>query len=272
MDNIKYVRASDLIIPVVVDSSLDILDTQYSLDALFDLQPAKPAKFDGVLLELIMDLGSQMRVDMFGIPNSNLDAGMPCTLQMNNTNSWGAPTVNTTITMGSDFPNGHKASPWKDFTTISGYSTSGFRYIRLLTGTNSVNIQIGELMIGKQLRTFTQWAQFGGTRGTELKWLENLETEYGLQRVHRRKIQQRTFAYTIKGSDQDFEDLENLAIDVSGVARPFFVARDSSIFADGGLMCRFTPESVKKIEAQEEWYDDNPFTFTVRELSRGIPL
>lgn len=273
-DNLKYCRPSDLLSPVTTTPDVDpIADPEYGLTALSDLLLSKPCKFDGVgPLNLVFDMGVQTRIDAFALPNHNLATGTVCSVQMNATDVWTSPTVNGSMTVGANHANGHRASPWIDLTQVAGYSVSGFRYLRLVVPAQVYNIQIGERLIIGNLREFDEWPQFGGTKGAQRRWLENLETEYGVQRVSRRKITQRTFSVTVKGSDQDFEDLQYLGDDASGVARPFFVAFVGNVFTDGGLLVRFTKETAEKLEATEEWFNVNPFTFSVRELSRSLPL
>jgi hypothetical protein len=273
MGNLKYCRPSDIVIPQAVSADIATVGGQYGLPALYDLNPAKPCTFIGVgPLRIVYDYGSAQRIDAFGLPNSNLDAGLPCRVEMHAIDSWGAPTVSGTMTTGADHANGHRASPWKDLTQVAGYSASGFRYLSLYVPVNSVNIRLGEILPIARLREFSRWPMWDGTKGAQRRFLESMETEYGVQRVVRRKITQRTLSFSFKGRDTDYADLQSLADDASGVARAFFITADGDVETDGGLYARFTRDTAERIEASEEWTDTNPFTVSVRELSRSLPL
>jgi hypothetical protein len=93
-----------------------------------------------------------------------------------------------------------------------------------------------------------------------------------VERVFRRRITQRSFSYPIKLDTDDYDELQRLGDDCSGIARPFFITRDSSIVDDDGLYARLTKDIAEQLNADEEWYDSNPFTLSVMELSRSLPL
>lgn len=273
MQNLKYALASDIItsLAVITASGTVSSDANYGLASLYDRNPAKPTKFETQgPIRLLYDFGSARRIDGFSLPNHNLDDDLQCVVALSSDGT--TPTCMQTLTVGDANLDGHRSSPWVDFTTASGYSASGFRYLYLYVPTNSVNIKLGESPVLARLREFSQWVQFQGTKGVKRQYQEALETEYGSVRVHRRKIKQRVHRYVIKGSDADYAALQDLGDDVSGIALPFFVTVDSSIKTDGGLYVRLTKQTADLLTATEEWFDVNPFVFDVQEVSRSLPL
>ncbi len=274
-ENIKYCLPRDIItsLATITASGTVSSDPNYGLSSLYDGQPAKPCKFlTSGPIRITFDFGSRTRIDAFSMPNHNLDAGMTCIVALNNSDSWASPSVQTNLVIGSQHLDGHRASPWCSFVTASGYTTSGYRYLSLYVPANSAAIKIGEAVIIANLRTFSQWAQFNGQRATEREFLEAIKTEYGAVRVVRRKIKRRVFSYTIKGSETDYSDLQNLGDDAGGYALPFFITADGSIKTDGGLYARLTQDSARRLAAQEEWYGVIPFTISIEEVSRSLPL
>ena len=109
-------------------------------------------------------------------------------------------------------------------------------------------------------------------RGQSNPFLENIYTEFGQRRVVRRLIRQRRLNYPFRGNAQDFEDLKSLVEDCGGVSTPFFLVGNSTVKTDGGLYGRLDPETVRVLEAAEEWFDVDGFTVAFEEDSRSIPL
>jgi hypothetical protein len=275
--NLKYARPSDIITSGLTWSAVAgtvSTDPDYGLAALYDRELANPCKFidDPVIaIRLVGDAGVATRIDGLALPNSNIDAALVMRAELNATNVWTAPTVSVNMTMGARKLDGHRASPWADFTTASGYSAGGFRYVSLYVPINSVAPWLGELPVFSRLRTFSQWPQFG-TRAVRRPFPELLKTEYGVKRGLRRRISQRAIRYSLKGNATDYDDLQALADDAGPVVLPWFCVADSSIKTDGGLYGRFTEETAAALEAAEEYFDLDNLPIDFEEDSRSIPF
>lgn len=99
---------------------------------------ANPAKLTGMTGAFLFDWGSAERVD-FVVLWHNFDAALAVSVQMNATNSWGAPTVTTAVTIPAKRADSYTRKVGVDLRSVSGYSASGFRYMRInVSGTNSV--------------------------------------------------------------------------------------------------------------------------------------
>ncbi len=115
-------------------------DTDYPKENLVDLSYAKiaaPAKITGTSGAFVLDWGSAQRVD-YVVLWHNFDAALAVAVQMNATNSWGGPTVTTSPTIPATRADGYTQKVGVDLRSVSGYSTGGFRYLRVnVSGTNS---------------------------------------------------------------------------------------------------------------------------------------
>lgn len=276
--NLKYARPSEIITSSATwaaPAGTVSTDPDYGLASLYDGLLAKPTKFTDapvVAVRIVGDFGVATRVDGLALPNSNIDAGLVMRAELNASNVWTAPTVSVNMTMGARNLDGHRASPWVDFTAASGYSAAGFRYVSLYVPVNSIAPWLGEVLVLGRLRAFSVWPQFGGSRGALRQFPEVLTTEYGIKRAIARRIKQRIIRFSLKGTDQDFADLEALADDAAGAARPFFMVADSTVKTDGGLFGRFTAVAAEAILAGEDWFDLANFALEFDEDSRSLPF
>jgi len=276
---LTYTRPSDIVTAEAtwaVNSGTISSDPDYGLASLYDGKMAKPTKFTdspAVNVRIVGNFGSARRIDGLALPNSkSIAAGTIMKAELNTVDSWISPAVSVDMVMGSPYLDGHVASPWASFLAASGYSVSGYQYASLLVPAGAAAPWLGELLVLAQLRTFSQWPGFSGTKGRTHPFLENIYTEYGQRRVVRRLIKQRRIDYPIKGSDQDVEDLQALADDCGGVSTPFFLAADGNVKIDGGLYGRLDPGLVASLMNPEEWFNVNGLTISFEEDSRSLPM
>lgn len=149
-------------------------DSSYPVANAVDFGYAKiaaPAKITGVTGALMLDFGSAQRVD-YVLLWHNLDAALACAVQMHATNSWGTPTVTTSPTIPAKRADGYTRKVGVDLRGVSGYSTGGFRYLRVnISGTNSVPV-------GLKVMAFSGVRQL--SRGFLLS-LEDVEQQTAIQ-------------------------------------------------------------------------------------------
>lgn len=275
--NLKYARPSDIITTDFTWSAAVgtvSIDPNYGLAALYDQKMARPLKFTDdpvVAVRVVGDAGVATRVDGIALPNSNIPEGTVMKAQMGNDPTFATFALSIDVTMGAPGKDGHVASPWANFVAASGYSVSGYRYVSWYVPVVADAPWLGELLVMSHLREFSVWPDFG-RRGATHPFLENLYTEFGQRRVIKRLIRQRRVSYPFRGNDQDFADLEALVEDCGGVATPFFLVANSTIKTDGGLYGRLTPDTVRILEATEEWFDLTNFDVVFEEDSRSLPF
>lgn len=68
----------------------------------------------------------------------NADPGIILRVQMNNTNVWSAPTMDVTVTAPAKHKLGFTRKLFVDMTSATGYSDSGFNYLRIVFPNNTV--------------------------------------------------------------------------------------------------------------------------------------
>lgn len=268
----KYGRFSDLIggLATITASGVVSADANYGLSALTGINPAIPLKFLTTgPVRIVWDFGSARQIAGMAMPNSNCDEGLAIRAELNSTNSWTTPAVSVAMPPGPDDLMGHRASPWADFTTASGYAN--FRYASLYLPANTVAIQLFAFPIGT-LRAFSRHIQFDGEKGVKRRTAEGIETEYGVVRVTRRRIRQRVHRFRVRGNDADHNDIQAIADDAGARALPWFFVWDSDVKTDGGLYVRFDKATAERLSSSEVWFDINDFGGEVEEVSRSLPL
>jgi hypothetical protein len=118
-------------------------DTDYPVENLVDLSYAKiaaPAKLNEVTGAFVLDWGAAQRVDYVVIWH-NFTAALAVSVQMNATNSWGAPTLTTSLTIPAKRADNYTRKVGVDLRSVTGYSTSGLRYLRInVSGSNDAHV------------------------------------------------------------------------------------------------------------------------------------
>jgi hypothetical protein len=166
---------------LVVQSGVE--DVTYPAANLADLNPALPAKLTTTTGAWTWDFGAAQRIDLVALIHHNLDAGLSVRIQANATNSWGAPTFDQAITIPAVQNDLYPTNAYLDLTGLSGYSTGGFQWWRLVVvGTNSVVISIGEVWLGALKRSLSPNISWGINQETERKLVEH-STDFGVTNI-----------------------------------------------------------------------------------------
>lgn len=100
---------------------------------------------------ILLDFGAVLgrAVKLIGFHNHNFDAGVVLTIQGNATNSWGAPTVNSTVTVPAARADGRGT----DFYWLNAAQSSSLRYWRIgTTTTNSAAWILGQMWVSATVR------------------------------------------------------------------------------------------------------------------------
>lgn len=204
-------------------------DASYPAANLGDLDPSKPAKLTTTSGNWVFDYGSAQRVDVFALIHHNLTAGLDVKLQGNATNSWGAPTLSTAITIPTYHEDGFPVNPWLDVTGVSGYSTSGFRFWRLLINAASgANVAIGEVVMATTKRQLETNISRGAEDRDEHPTIEH-RTLHGVSRIYDLGTKIRRLTCKVTAKDTGFASLQSLARGASVRVKPFLIVRDTSV-------------------------------------------
>ena len=138
---LKYIT-NNLIQAITPTISTFAADSDYPVANLTNWRVSKRAGFDTAKSgELVFDLGSAQTVDACILFNHNLTSGATVKIQGNATDSWGAPSVDETITYVVN-------DMYKEFTGGS------YRYWRLTiadAGRAANDIKLGEMILGSNI-------------------------------------------------------------------------------------------------------------------------
>lgn len=243
-------------------------DTAYPVANLYDFNPAKPAKLTTTTGAWRWDFGAAQRIDLVAIIHHNLTAGLEVRIQGNATDAWGAPTFNQAITIPAYFGDGFPVNPWLDLTDKAAYSTSGFRYWRLVVvGTNGAPIAIGEVWLGALKRSLSPNLDWGLKRQTERATVEH-STDFKVVNVYDLAVTVRRIAGSIEGST----DVQATAIhdwwrDTRGRVRPFLLMPNGD--ENDAWLVRWGQTMNERLF---DTLDRNPATMEFEELGRGMVL
>jgi len=166
-------------------------DPDYPAAYLADLNLARPAKLTGSSGSFVWDFGTAQRVDWIAFGPHNL-AGGSALFQGNASDSWGAPTLSATVTIPADLRDGQSVNPFRDLTSVTGYTTGGFRYWRLAVATTGVAVAIGEVWLASRKRELRN-LRLGGAFMRSRPVVEH-RTLYGVSTVYDLGVLYRTIA------------------------------------------------------------------------------
>lgn len=246
--------------------SASAADASYPVSYLYDTIPSLPAKLTTTSGWFLWDFASAQRVDLFAIIHHNLDAGLNVHVQMNATNTWGSPSFDQAITIPAAQADGHTTNALMDLTGLSGYSASGYRYLRLnIAGTNSANVAIGEVWIGTTKRTFGRNLDNGLKLAVDHKLVE-LVTDYGVPTIYDLGVTLRSLIATMNTIDSAVE-LQTLWRSTRTRVKPFLLVP----FGDNTepWLVRFA-KSVQ--DTTFRFLGSSATSFEIEEVGRGLPL
>jgi hypothetical protein len=264
--NITYARPSDNVAgSATITASAD--DAAYPAANLADLIASKPAKLTGTSGNWVFAFSAPQRVDLVALIHHNLTAGLDVKIQGNATNAWTSPTFSQAITIPAYQEDGFPVCPFLDLTGLSGYSTSGFQYWRLLiNAANAAAVAIGDVVLAALKRTLEVNVSWGATEEEEHPLIEHV-TDYGVSTIYDLGTKRRRFAGQTETTDAGLASLRSLYRDARGRARPWLLVPDPSV--NEAWLVRF--QETKQQRALV-FLNANQLAFNVEEVSRGLAL
>jgi hypothetical protein len=255
-------------------------DTDYPKENLTDLgyaTIAAPAKLTGTTGAFLLDWGSAQRVD-YVVLWHNFDAALAVSVQMHATNAWGGPTVTTSPTIPAKRADGYTRKVGVDLRAVSGYSTSGFRYLRInISGTNSVPLGL-KVMAYAQVRQLARDFQWG-VQDDDHQIGIDMKTDAGVPWAYDLTSAPRVLRGSALLSDADAETVREWHRASAGVVKPFVLVPEPSgtdawlvrwlpggTFAIGGAQAL-----VSKVSHQRDFIDVNQTQLAFEEISAGDP-
>ena len=265
-----HTRPSDNVAPnatITIQTGTDPGDPNYASTSLVDLNPAKVAKILSTTGAWLFDFGSAQRIDLAAFIHSTFADTAVMRLQGNATDSWGAPSFNALIDVQAWLGSGSTRWPrnqWLDLTQEAGYSTTGYRYWRLVITGNDQNLWLGQVIFSPTIRRMSSDVQWDYARAPKKRSIVN-ETAYGSKTVYARGTTQYMLQANQRMDEELFEDQEQHFYDSDGLALPWILIPDET-----GPDAYFV-RSVEDVYATtHHFFDVHDRKFMVEELSRGV--
>jgi hypothetical protein len=262
MAKVIYCRPDDqLLDEETVITSSGAESTGYTTANLYDNNPARAFKLNAASGNVVFDFGGAVNVDIFSIIHHNLDAGLDVKIQGNATDSWGTPSLSQSITIPAYEKDGFPVNPFIDLSALS----NSFRYWRLLVnGTNSANVQLGQLIFGATKRELVHNIGWGYQESVERKIIEHV-TDYGVSTIYDLGAKIKAWSPTIKTTDAGMTAIEEWWDACHGRALPSLIVLDPDVND-----ARFVRWSEPARTIQRDFNNDNTIQFGWREVSRGL--
>ncbi len=284
MANFHYFHPADNVAPnATVTAQTGTANASYPLARAVDLtyahlaQPSKLAETSGAWQ---FDFGGAQRVDAIVVWH-NFDAAIACAFQLHASASWGAPTVNATLTAPAKRADNFTVKIYKDLTGVSGYSAGGFRYGRLVvTGTNSVPIGIKVLLFSRIRQTARNflWGASGGFAMDEHQTAIDMTTDALAPWAYDLTAAPRLFSAQLSGRSGDEVLIQDWFRACAGRVKPFVIVPDPAV--NDAWLCRWSSGtvgvvspslSVLTLDGPRHFTHANPRTLVAEEITAGDP-
>jgi len=217
----------------------------------------------GTVVDLVFDHGSAVDLQLFSLHHHNLPAGTNVRIQRHATNSWGAPTMDGAVVIGT-YPQVGLPSPvGVDLTAVTGYNgVTGFRYTRLHIPILAQLVGLGAVCLWAAKRvdlTNVRYPVSDEERQPESRWA----TAYGAQISYRFGIRLRAQPFTFRHRDAGWAAFLTL-FRASG---PFLWWRDPT--GSDAMLCRFDSDTMKFQLPVNTVHDVSD---VMRELGAGLAI
>lgn len=163
----------------------------------------------------VLDFTSAQRVDGVVLWH-NFDAAITIRVQMNAANTWGGPTVDASITVPAKHADGFSVKLFVDLRTVSGYTTSGLRYLR-------VSVPSATVAPGLKILAYSQWGQLQhnvlmtpSPRQPETQKSIIHATDFDYEWVYQMYSAKRRIAGSVLATSTDLADLRTWFQDCGG--------------------------------------------------------
>lgn len=163
----RYALPDDDVAPQAIAITASAEDPGYPAEWLVTENPAQPAKLTTTSGSWVLQFASPVSLAGAALVYPQLDAGLAVVLEGNSADSWASPSIAIAIPIPGPHPDDQAISP---IVTIPGAACSFWRL--RISGTNSVPVAIGRLMLLTSLRQFED--------GTSVRWGVVEEEDYGI--------------------------------------------------------------------------------------------
>lgn len=274
-----YFRPSDNVAPNATPTvETGTADASYPVANLTLLSYAKiaaPSKLAEMTGAWLLDFGSAQRVD-YVVLWHNFDAGITVSVQMNATNSWGGPTVTTSPTIPAKRANGYTQKIGVDLRSVSGYTTSGLRYLRVIATGNSVPVGLKVMAFStvRQLASDFQW----GVEDDDDQIGITMKTDAGVPWAYDMASAPRVIRGSALLSDADAAAVREWHRACAGFVYPTVIVPEPTgtdawlvRFSPGGFSIEAPTLGVSKVSHQRGYADANQTQLAFEEITAGDP-
>lgn len=215
--------------------------------------PSRPAKLTTTSGTFTLTFPAPISVGAMALPYHNLDAALDVTLEPDG----GTPIA---ITIPAHMENGWPISPFKEFD-----AQSSDEWVLSINGTNSLDVQVGRLMLFTSLRDLGRDVRWGVIEDEEQGQIEHT-TVGGVETLYELFGPRRGLSGEFHITDAQAASLITLYRSARHRILPWLLIPDTAI--NDAWIVRFLENKWSR-----EWNnpDHNLFQLRVKELSRGLP-
>lgn len=286
MANFRYFHPADNVAPLAtVTADTGTEDTSYPLTNATDLSYAliaAPSKLNEMNGAWVFDFGTAQRIDALVLWH-NFDAALSVEFQGHTANSWTSPSLSGTVVIPAKYADDHTVKVHLDLTTLagspSGYTTTGYRYWRLLVGGPSENnsVPVGmKILLFSQIRQTTRNIRWGWSRdlvttGVKMSTAARVRWAYDLDAAGR------LLTAEIPGDDSDVPAIHEWVRACAGFVKPTVIIPNPAV-NDAWLVYLdedagpITPTlATLTVGAPYTFYQLNPLRLRAVEVTAGDP-
>lgn len=264
MSKLLYNHPEDNLAPLATITATGFAPlAAFPLVNLTNLNPVLPAKFDDPSGQIVIDHGSAKTVKLVALIHHNLDAALQVRFQAHATNAWGAPTFDTTFTIGAKDKEGYRPNTYLDLSA----APPNLRWNRIsIVGVNSLDVILGELWIGSEARTVTHNYSWGFQRTDIRPGRQSFETRAGVEWVSPSIGRRRCLEGEILDTDAGLAALSTWSQATGGMDQPTLVIPNAPDITDAMLA-----KWMVDFGYQGEFKDNDNVPVGWREMARALP-
>lgn len=236
---------------------------------------ATPAIFTTNPTEIVCDLSalSSKRVDLVTLPNCIVDAGHTVAVKMNNANSgWTSPSLSTTIACSGLTEDGFGSDPYVDLTSVVGYLTAGYNFLRLEFASNSVLLKLKVRLSGVK-HAIEHNFDYGFAASVkpvtqETHPIIERTSDAGIVIGYGRGTRTRTITGGTRLTDTGFAALQSHYRVCLGRLTPFLWVNDPNV--NEALVVRYGAQSAAVLQREFYFMQVNDVQIDLQEVGRGL--
>lgn len=279
MANFRYTHPDDNVAPDATLTTTMTENSAYPLTRMTDFgfeflsAPALFAETSGIVLA---EWAAAQRIDYL-LLWTNWQAGLAYSVQMNATNSWGAPTLDYSGTAPAKRANRYTRKIGIDLTAVAGYASGPFPWLRInVTGTNDVPVGF-KFMAFSQMRTTTRNIKWGYDFDRHIFNIRQ-RTDAGYPWNYNLQSAPRTLRASIEPNDADDDAIDEWMLACGGSAAPTVVVKDwptgepfLGLFGDGNMGATGAALDTLKSASRHDFLNRHTRTLLLDEITAGDP-